>query len=91
MAKDNRYKAVKAMFDMNNFKSFKELFDIIPKSVVATDLGIHYNRFVTKISKPEDFSLQELIMLSNLIEVTPAVLIDLAMKDIESKKKRIKK
>ena len=91
MVKDNRYKAIKAMLDTNSFKSFKEVFQIIPKSVVAADLGIQYNRFVKRINKPEDFSLNELIILSNLIEIKPSILIDLAMKDIEEKKKKIKK
>ena len=79
------------MLETNSFKSFKELFDIIPKSVVASDLGIHYNRFVIKINKPEDFSLKELITFANLIEVSPSIIIELVVKDIESKKKRVKK
>jgi hypothetical protein len=91
MVKDSRYKAIKAMLEANNFKSFREVFDIIPKSIVATDLGIHYNRFVKRINKPEDFSLHELIMFSDLIGTDPSVLFNLAMKDIGSRKKRLKK
>jgi hypothetical protein len=91
MVKDNRYKAIKAMLEANNFKTFKEVFDIIPKSIVATDLGIHYDRFVKRINNPENFSLEELIIFSHLIGTNPSILINLAMKDIESNKKRFKK
>ena len=91
MIKDSRYKAIKAMLEADNFKSFKDLFEIIPRSVVAADLGIHYNRFVQRINNPEDFSLRELIILSGLIGTTPPVLFNLVMKDIESRKKRTKK
>jgi hypothetical protein len=91
MVKDNRYKAIKAMLDAKSFKTFKELFEIIPKSVVASDLGIQYNRFIKRIDKPEDFSLNELVTFSDLIEIEPTTLISLAMKDIESRKKRSKK
>jgi len=90
MEKDSRYKAIKAMLEANNFRTFKEVFDIIPRSIVATDLGIHYNRFVKRINKPEDFSLKELILFSDLVGTNPSVLFNLAMKDIESKKKRSK-
>ncbi len=79
------------MLEANNFKTFKEVFDIIPRSVVATDLGINYNRFVQRINEPEVFTVKELIMFSDLIGTSPSILFDLAMKDIESKKKRVKK
>lgn len=91
MTKDSRYKAIKAMLEADNFKSFKDLFEIIPRSVVAADLGIHYNRFVQRINNPEDFSLREIIMFSGLIGTNPSALFNLALKDVELRKKRIKR
>lgn len=91
MLKDSRYKAIKAMLESESFRTFKEVFEIIPKSVVAADLGIHYNRFVSRINKPEEFSIKELIMFSELIGTNPSVLFNLAMKDIDSRKKKAKK
>jgi hypothetical protein len=88
MVKDNRYKAVKAMIETNGFKSFKDIFEIIPRSIVAADLGIHYNRFIDKVSKPGEFSLRDLVTLAKLIETPPMKLIELALNNIEVKKRK---
>ena len=87
MVKDNRYKGVKAMLETSGFKSFIDIFEIIPRSVVAADLGIHYNRFLVKIEKPVEFSLKELVTLSQLIETAPLKIVELALSKNEKRKK----
>jgi hypothetical protein len=80
------YKTLKVMIGTNNSKSFEEIFNVIPKTVVAVDLGIHYTRFLTKVRKPEDFMLKDLIKLSSLMDADPELVIRLALKGIESRR-----
>lgn len=83
MAKDKRYSTLKVMLDTGNLKSFSEVFDIIPKSVVASDLGINYTRFLVKLENLEDFTLREILKLSLQMEVEALAIITLLLKDME--------
>jgi hypothetical protein len=78
MAKDRRYSTVKVLIETGNIKSFREIFDHIPKSVVYSDLGMNYTRFAKLIESPTLFTLQELITLAGFFTLDPKLMIDLA-------------
>ncbi len=91
MAKDLRYKTLRVMIETGNTQSLVEVFNIIPKTVIAADLGINYTRFLSRLRKPDEFTLNELIRLASLIEVENKVLLNLVLAEIEGKKAGRKK
>jgi hypothetical protein len=92
MAKDRRYSTVKVLIETGNIKSFREIFDHIPKSVVYSDLGMNYTRFAKLIDNPALFTLLELITLSGFFGIDPKLMIDLAYGQfLENKKGKKKK
>lgn len=90
MTKDPRYKTLKIMIETGNIKAFEEMFNVVPKTVVATDLGINYGRFLDKLNSLQDFSLKELFKLADLIEVDNKAVVNIVLNDVERKKRRKK-
>jgi hypothetical protein len=78
MPKDTRYKTVQILIDGGHIKTFAEIFEHIPPTVVSKDFGSNYTRFVKLIDNPSDFKLRELYTLASLFEVDSKVMIDLA-------------
>jgi len=67
--------------------SFGEIFDIVPKSVVARDLGINNMRFSKLINQPALFSFKDTFRFAALLEVDDMVLISLIYSQIQANKK----
>lgn len=69
MVKDKRYHALKAYIDSGAAKSFAEIFDIVPKTRFVTDTGINYTRLTNKINNPEKFTVKDILLIAQLIEI----------------------
>jgi hypothetical protein len=69
MAKDRRYNTVKNLILGGYIKTFSEIFDTIPKSVVAHDLGFNYVRMNNLIRDVERIIIKDLFKLASLIEI----------------------
>lgn len=69
MAKDRRYNTVKNLISGNYIKTFSEIFDTVPKSVVAKDLGFNNERISGLITDVDRFIVKDLFKLAALIEV----------------------
>lgn len=92
MAKDRRYNTVKNLITGGYIKSFSEILDTIPKTVVAHDLGMHHQTFDKLIKYPERFTFKDAFRIASLIEVDELVIINLIYSQcgIEKKIKRKK-
>lgn len=88
MTKDRRYKAVKGLIETNNIKSFEDLFDVIPPTVVRKDLRLNDKSMTLRLTKSESFSMKDLLRLAELIECDPLLVIKLVMVEIERQKKQ---
>lgn len=77
MSKDKRYSTVKNLISGGYIKSFQEIFDTIPKSVVYKDLGMNSARFNKLLSNVEGFVVKDLLRIAELIEVDGKVILDL--------------
>ncbi|MBV8254834.1 MAG: hypothetical protein JO154_19695 [Chitinophaga sp.] len=75
MTKDKRYNTVRLLFEAGSINSLAEIVDIIPKSVLAADLGLHYYQFLKKMQAPELFSIKELVTIASLIGVDTALIV----------------
>ena len=80
MSKDTRYKTVNILIAGGHIKTFSEIFNHIPPSIVSRDFGTNYNRFVNLIGNPSDFKLKELYTLARFFELEDEVMITLAHK-----------
>jgi hypothetical protein len=57
------------MIETGHITEFRQIFDHIPKSVVARDLGTNNNRMTRMITHVEQFNLHELYKISALIDI----------------------
>lgn len=80
--KDVRYNHVRSVWQNGDLTSFAKIFEILPKSIVANDLGIHYNSFIRRLKNPRMFELGRLMILASLIGIPIGDLVGLALGDI---------
>jgi 3-dehydroquinate dehydratase len=79
--KDPRFKLVNIMIKHGGIKSFKEIFDQIPKSVVAKALHMNNNRMTRLIVNPGGFTFEDIAMIAKLIGVDFMVLAGMIAKE----------
>jgi|SRR6186713_1417351 len=72
-----RYKlnSIKTDFEIGKVKSFEQIFAIIGPSVWAKLMHMGYNTFLKKSSHPGDFSNNELVRFSELIDIDTNIII----------------
>jgi hypothetical protein len=85
MVKDKRYYALKSYIESEAIKSFTEIFDIVPKSVIVRDAGMNYTRLTSKIKNPDKFTVKDIVIISQLIGIDSRKLYDLIALAIEKK------
>jgi arginine repressor len=81
MEKDPRYTAIKYLLKKEDIKTFKEIFDHIPKTVVAADLGTNNSRMSRLIDDPSLFKMGELYKLAELIGYDSVKFVSFVVKD----------
>ncbi|MBN9385632.1 MAG: hypothetical protein J0H74_33065 [Chitinophagaceae bacterium] len=91
MVRDRRYKNVKNLISGGYVTSFREIFDIIPKTVVARDLGMNNNRFSELMANVEKFVLKDLFLIASFIDIDEKTLINLILQQHQLDKKIKKK
>ena len=87
MVKDRRYRTVKNLISGGHIKSFREIFDTLPKSVVARDLGMNNTRFTRLMNNVDLFLVKDILRLASLLEIDDMVLINLVHQQYKGDKK----
>jgi hypothetical protein len=90
MPKDPRYTSVRRLIGSGDIRTFRDIFDYIPKSVMAKDMGRNYATFASKVIHPDRFTLLEIFKMSKWIEVEPEQLITLVKAQTAAKLSRRK-
>jgi hypothetical protein len=67
--KDKRYQVVTILINGDYVKNFLGIFDHIPISVVAIDIGSNYVRFKRLINNPFNLRLRDINILANLFGI----------------------
>jgi hypothetical protein len=88
MAKDGRYMTVKYLMDAGHIKSFQDIWNVIPKTVIAQDLGMNYTRFSKLIDKVEFFMIRDMVRVAALFEIDDKSFIDFVYQQYNDLKKR---
>jgi hypothetical protein len=84
--KDRRYAVVKSLLGNGYFTKFSEIFTILPKSVVARDLGMNNLRFSKIINRPELFLIQDVGLMARRTDVDLSVLMDLILLELKTRR-----
>lgn len=69
MRTDERYIAVKRMIQAGDITMLNQCFKIIPKTIVAEDLGEHKGRYSTRLNEIENMTYKDIKNLSSLFEI----------------------
>lgn len=75
MSGDKRYQTVKKLLTAGLLHSFREIFDIVPKSVMAADLGMNNTRFSKHIYRVQDFTLSDTFRMAKILDVDERALL----------------
>ncbi len=81
MARDSRYKSVKALIENGTITHFNQMFEFIPKSIVAADMGKQNIRFTRLMGHVEKFTLEDIYTLAKFLEVQDNTVYELAYKE----------
>lgn len=89
--RDDRYDVVKTMFDAGRIALFKDIFKYIPKTVIANDLGKKVDRFNKLMSKPDQFTLEEVYTIGSFCGLAERQIYELVEAEYLHNKSKIKK
>jgi len=74
-------------------KTFREIFDTLPKSVMAHDLGMNNTRFTKLMNDVEGFTLDDLFRMAAFFEISQRAMYELIEQqyiiDKKNKKKKV--
>ncbi|HWK02261.1 MAG TPA: hypothetical protein VNS58_01435 [Puia sp.] len=79
MTKDRRYTTVRNLIGAGYIKAFREIFDTLPKSVVARDLGMNNKRFSRLMDNVDEFSLKEIFLIAFFLDINESVMLDIVL------------
>lgn len=68
MASDPRFEAVKALIENGRITRFRDIFEIVPKSVVAEGMGHSYASFAAKMDNPKRFTIGNVVDMAALFD-----------------------
>ena len=83
--KDRRYNALKTYIDSGEVNGFSEIFEIVPKSIFVRDSGINFSRLTNKINNPAKFTVKDILVISQLINIDSNKLYGLIAKAADKK------
>jgi hypothetical protein len=87
MDKDKRYSVLKKYLESGHVKVLEDMYEIVPKTTIRKDLKLSQKSIEGRMDDKERFYLGEIVDLAELIECDPMLLIGIAMKEIQCKRK----
>jgi hypothetical protein len=91
MAKDKRYNTVKNLILGGYIKTFAEIFDTLPKSVLAKDLNFNSVRINKSIDDVGSIYARDLFRIAALLEVPEIKIMELVCNQHAAEKKTRRK
>jgi hypothetical protein len=79
---DRRYSAIKDLIEANKIQDLSAIFEIIPITVVAKDMGANYNTIRQRLHKPQNLTLGDLKKLSDLFGVSLSAFVSIIEKNL---------
>lgn len=91
MVKDPRYKTVKILIEGGHLSEFRQIFESIPKTIVAQDMGTNYKRLVRLADEVTQFKVDDLVTLAAFFDVDMMAIFKLVSQQINNDKKARRK
>ena len=85
--KDKRYTTINKLINANCIHSFREIFDTLPKSIVARDLGMNNLRFSRLIHNVDQLFLSDIFRIAALLEIKEELMIEMVYAQYVADKK----
>jgi hypothetical protein len=82
-----RFAAVRGMIEARKLSGFKDIYNVVPKSVVSKWLGFNYQTINLKSNKPNFFTVGDIRLIAVLFGVRPTALLELIEMDLEREAK----
>lgn len=89
--KDQRYKAIKSLIASKGIHGLKDVFTIMPMSIVRGDMKINYNTLRRRINNSDLLTVKDIISMADLFEVDAVEVFRLVINDINAGQKLRKK
>ncbi|MBS1664802.1 MAG: hypothetical protein JST68_27395 [Bacteroidetes bacterium] len=70
MMRDERYQSIKPLFLKNKIQTFQDIFTVVPKSIIASDLGKENDRFMELTNQVGSFTVQEIVLIGSFGNLT---------------------
>jgi len=86
--KDKRFITAGKLIRTNEIKTFTEVIDVIPKTVVAKALGINPERFNRLLENIDLFVIKDLANLAGLLEVDTIAVLHLVNNELPKRRGR---
>jgi hypothetical protein len=86
--KDKRFSIAAKLIRTNEIKTFSEIIDIVPKTVVAKELGINPERFNRLLATIDLFVIKDLVKLAEVLEVDTIAVLHLVDNELPKRKTR---
>jgi hypothetical protein len=86
--KDKRFGIAAKLIRTNEIKTFSEIIDIVPKTVVAKELGINPERFNRLLATIDLFVVKDLVKLAEVLEVDTIAVLHLVDNELPKRKAR---
>ena len=91
MIKDKRYTVAKNLIESGHITLFRQIFDILPKSVVYRDLGMNNTRFTNLMENVEHFLVNDLFRIADLIGADKMKILEITLRQYEIDNKKFGK
>lgn len=88
---EKRIEAIHLLIEKGVIKTWQEIFKYIPRSVVASALGINNNRMKDLVADPSPISLMHLSQIASFLKVKFTLIAELAHKTMPLAKRMKKK
>ena len=79
--KKDQFIAIRSMFVSGSVKRMRDIEKLYP-TAVAKSLKINHSRYIQKLYKPEEFTIKQLVALSNLLDLDIQLVLEVVIKQI---------
>ena len=87
MATDPRFEAAKALIETGKLLKFNDLFEIIPKSVMAEEMGHSYSSFASKLENPRRWTLGNIADMATILNIPADELANVLFRSLNRRSK----
>lgn len=93
ISRDPRYDHVQSMYETKHIQSLNDIFykKVVPKTIVANDMGMKMTRFNKLMNKVELFTLEQILHIASFCKMDPNTFVGLWMAEYHKQKASIPK